>query len=639
MNISTQLCGLVIICLILYFRKRQPTMGLISEKRFLVILYSVLLCVLLDIFSCYTISHQDVCSNTLVVVIAKLYLASLITVAYAALSYIISDVSQKISRYSFKYSKIIFHGIYLASLLVLAFSQVYIHFDEDGLYSYGPATHITYFTCVVLIFLILIETFLHKAYIKAKRRRAIICWVFVWLISACIQFIFPQYLIVGFASCVGALIVFFEMENPESTISRRSGHFSSSVIREYYDFLYSQKKNFSVLLITFSTVVDGSEDSSLLKQTIDKLSDFLYTVENAKIFNTPEGYFILVFDNPNFIESTKYQIANYFQSIADDPHRGNAISLLSPYYIVVPDGYICKNSDEFMAVLNSFIPSDSSKLSSDTIVIDAQSIEDVKHRKYIETMVAEALDDNRIEVFYQPIYKVSTGTFTSAEALVRIRLKNGNLLAPGNFIPIVEQSGRIIALSEEIMQIAFSYMHLYHIDRLGVDYIEINLPVTQAENTAFPSRLADFLKKYDINGNMVNLEITETGSVRSKESILENMSTLINMGCHFSLDDFGSGSSNLNYIIDMPVKMVKLDKTLTDGYFENEKAAAIVKAVIEMAHSIGIEIVAEGIETKEHMDAMVELGVDYIQGYYFARPLDEHQFLSFIQTNNLKQNK
>jgi len=113
------------------------------------------------------------------------------------------------------------------------------------------------------------------------------------------------------------------------------------------------------------------------------------------------------------------------------------------------------------------------------------------------------------------------------------------------------------------------------------------------------------------------------------------MNKLIEHGLTFSLDDFGSGSSNLNYIIDMPVNIVKLDKHLSEEYFKNKRAQAIVTTVIEMAHSLGIKIIAEGIENENELEEMKNLGVDYIQGYYFSKPLPEHEYLRFVQTNNL----
>ena len=114
------------------------------------------------------------------------------------------------------------------------------------------------------------------------------------------------------------------------------------------------------------------------------------------------------------------------------------------------------------------------------------------------------------------------------------------------------------------------------------------------------------------------------------------MEKLIEHGISFSLDDFGAGSSNLHYIVAMPVEIVKLDKHLTEEYFNNPKAQAIVKTVVGMAHSMGLRIISEGIETAEQKAAMEELGIDYLQGYYFSYPLPEHEFLRFIQNEPKK---
>ena len=178
-------------------------------------------------------------------------------------------------------------------------------------------------------------------------------------------------------------------------------------------------------------------------------------------------------------------------------------------------------------------------------------------------------------------------------------------------------------------------MKSYHIERLGVENIELNLSVRQGESPAFTSKILEQLEEFQISPEMINLEITETSSLHSKEVLYQNMKRLEEYGLTFSLDDFGSGSSNLNYIIDMPVNIVKLDNHLSEEYLENPKAKAIVNAVIEMAHSMGIKIIAEGIETKDAFEAMKALGVDYIQGFYFSKPLPEHEFLKFMQSHNL----
>jgi EAL domain-containing protein (putative c-di-GMP-specific phosphodiesterase class I) len=459
----------------------------------------------------------------------------------------------------------------------------------------------------------------------------------VWAISAIIQFLNPKLLIVSFASCIGALIMYFELENPQSSLSRRTGHFSSAVIHEYLEYLYQTKQNFSAMRISFQTSGESSDENKLLRQTIEMLSDFLFSIDTAKIFDTAEGYFLLIFENTDFLESTKYQISTYFQAVENSSDVGNAVTLLRPFYTIIPDCTISEDADELMMLLANYIPTNKGNSSTNEVVVTAETMKNIRRQKDIEKLVIEAMENDRVEVHYQPIFNIATNTFSSAEALVRIKLIDGTYLQPNEFIPVAELSGRIIPLSDAIYRSALSFIKSYHVERLGIQHIELNLSVKQGESPTFTTKILQLLEDYQINPEIINLEITETSSLRSKERLHENMKKLEEHGLCFSLDDFGSGSSNLNYIIDMPVSIVKLDKLLSDEYFKNsEKAKAIVNAVIEMAHSIGIKIIAEGIETQEEFDKMKALGVDYIQGFFFSKPLPEHEFLKFIQNNNLK---
>lgn len=108
-------------------------------------------------------------------------------------------------------------------------------------------------------------------------------------------------------------------------------------------------------------------------------------------------------------------------------------------------------------------------------------------------------------------------------------------------------------------------------------------------------------------------------------------------GVHFSLDDFGTGQSNLNYIVDMPVDIVKFDRSMTNSYFENGKAKYVMEAAIHMIHGMNLEIVSEGIETKEQYQTMEDLGISHIQGYYFSKPLPEDEFIEFLEKNQVRQ--
>ena len=142
------------------------------------------------------------------------------------------------------------------------------------------------------------------------------------------------------------------------------------------------------------------------------------------------------------------------------------------------------------------------------------------------------------------------------------------------------------------------------------------------------------MKKLNISPDCINLEITETASTNLRNIMINNMNTLINYGVHFSLDDFGMGNSNLNYIIEMPVDIVKFDRILVNSYFTDPKAKLVITRIIEMIKALNLEIVLEGIENKESLDEVLKLDIDFIQGYYFSKPVQEIDFVEYVKKFN-----
>jgi EAL domain-containing protein (putative c-di-GMP-specific phosphodiesterase class I) len=173
------------------------------------------------------------------------------------------------------------------------------------------------------------------------------------------------------------------------------------------------------------------------------------------------------------------------------------------------------------------------------------------------------------------------------------------------------------------------------IGQYGVEYIEVNLSVVQCENKALAKMYIDIMERYNVQPSFINLEITESASIVMRNSLIDNMKILIDYGVSFSLDDFGNGESNLNYIVDMPVEIVKFDKDMTQAYFNNDKAKYVLQAATDMIQGLELKVVAEGVETAEQLRTLERLGIDYIQGYYFSKPVEAKLYIEFLKRRNV----
>ena len=237
-------------------------------------------------------------------------------------------------------------------------------------------------------------------------------------------------------------------------------------------------------------------------------------------------------------------------------------------------------------------------------------------------------------VYYQPIYSVEKKRFTSAEALVRIVDREGKLIPPGAFIQVAENNGMIIDIGKRVFEKVCHFFQQSGLEAYGIEYIEVNLSVVQCADEKLADDYIEIMQSARIDPRRINLEITESTSLQGKKTLIANMERMIAHGVSFSLDDFGTGASNLNYIVDMPVQIVKFDKGMIEAYFASGKAKYVMDAAMHMIRGMGLEIVAEGIETEEQYRKMEEMDIGFIQGFYFSKPLPEQEFLEFLRREN-----
>lgn len=621
MNIQVQMCGLFILIVLVVFYKSNNTLKLYSESIFFQVMIVAIASLTLDILSLVAIEYRDSLPALLVELVCKTYVISLIWVGMLGTVYVLSDIlTERTHRRVWK-AMVIFtciQGLIVYSLPIYIFAQ------EEAVYTYGPAVLCVYLFAVMYIIATLVILFVFRNKVSKRREFAVGLWMTIWMIAAVIQFFHNELLLVGFASAIGVLILLVIMENPESNLDRRLGCFNSYALSEYAKELLGRKQNFTILSLSFG-------NSALLEKhkadAEEMLRGMLHTVnKNRKVmaFKNTHADLVFISDDGDGLYRLGLDILAYFAKY-EEWHRETRLALIRKCGTF-------NNTEELFGFL-TFLHEEYRSEKGRVLPVGESIIEKYEQRHVIEQKIAEALAEDRVEVFLQPIYSNEEKSFTSAEALVRIREKDGSLLPPGLFIPEAENSGRILEIGERVFEKVCEFLKNSEAIKLGLRFIEVNLSVIQCERKDLADRMIAIIEKYNLSPKYINFEITETASVSAKVTLLENMKRLIEYGFTFSLDDFGKGESNLMYVVEMPVSVVKLDYDMSKAFFHSPKAKQVVRAVVGMAHGMDLKLVAEGIETQEELDGMCQEGIDYIQGFYYSKPLPVAEFLEFIAKN------
>jgi PAS domain S-box-containing protein len=243
--------------------------------------------------------------------------------------------------------------------------------------------------------------------------------------------------------------------------------------------------------------------------------------------------------------------------------------------------------------------------------IDIPVIDDLHH----------AIKRGELLLHYQPKIDVRTGELTGMEALVRWQHPKKGLLYPNDFIPHAEETGMIKELDEWVLRTGCN--QLKHWNELGYKNIRlsVNLSAWQFRYRNLPETVAAVLEETGIDPSCLELEITETVAIENMKSAVNTLSKIIEMGVNISIDDFGTGYSSLNYLKHFPINYLKIDQTFIADIVENKNTCSIVKAIIDIAHSLNLKVIAEGVETKEQLSVLQRLGCDEIQGFYVCKPL------------------
>jgi len=512
--------------------------------------------------------------------------------------------------------------------------------DADYIYNRGPLIFIFYASAIFYVILCLNCIRYAKSGINRKLKYCTI--VFLLLMVACVfvQYFHKELLIESFAASLVLIIIYITLERPGEFIETELGIVNSGGLRMVLESLFTMKESFALIVIKFHGIrtireTFGSEYLRDLYQQVMRYINQNY--KKLHVFHYSQSTFAVII--PDYEESefmkTAIQLEREFNG---EWAVGESITHLTStigYALCPKELRTLEEVDDFINVLRLSVRGEDKTL----LAPDQVDMAWITRKRSIERIVKDAIGTDRFEVYYQPIVDAKTGRVISAEALVRLKSEEFGDISPEEFIPIAEEQGNIIWIGEHVFRSVCRMISANNLYKKGVEYIEINLSPVQCLQSNLSERLMSIIKETQILPQYIALEITETARAVFNKTFTDNIDNLSNNGFSFAIDDYGSGNSNLNYLLHLPFSVLKIDKNILWDAFNESTAMIVLESTIHLAHQLGLKIVAEGVEEKRHVDKLRELSCDYFQGYYFSKPISEKDFMKMLdeQSKNTKR--
>ncbi len=482
----------------------------------------------------------------------------------------------------------------------------------------------------------LIQLFVIRKRLSVEKFLAMLLVYPVNVLAILIQDMYPQLMTGMFGASLSVLMLAFFVFRPDESIDLETGLSSFIPFENDIENLILSGRR---AIVIFCKISNDSEirnltDIRVYRKILRSIGDILIKERYRGILSSSDFYYLRGGLYANIIQGRfdRALIRKQIDKLVDRYSEGYSgagydVQLdMCICSVLIPDDIsekeeLMKFSERIQNLIEPWKPVQYSEISFDREFVILNSI---------DSIIEDAIRHNRFEMYYQPIYSLKDKTYKCAEALIRLNSEEFGSISPSVFIPAAEKTGRIVHIGDFVIKDVCRFLSQHSPKELGVDYIEVNLSIIQCMQADMAVKIKKYMAEYNIDPKWINFEITETAADGAYERVLETMNAISAEGVRFSLDDYGSGYSNLHRVMSFPYKVIKIDKSLTDEAADPEKRR-ILEEAIKLIKSMGARIVVEGVESKEISDWFEAQGCDFIQGFYYAKPMTEQEYLDFMK--------
>jgi EAL domain-containing protein (putative c-di-GMP-specific phosphodiesterase class I)/GGDEF domain-containing protein len=602
------------------------------SKAFKVLAIDLFFATIFDVLTIFTISYYELCPvwlNYLLNILALLTYNSL--PAFYITSIMYGSLSEE-QDFTIGQKLLIAIPVCAAGFLIITtpLTKAIIYFTQDGQYKIGSTFDIL--TAIGFIYLIMVVVYgiSKRKTLRTEQTITIILYTICTIAALVITNIWTKQLVSLFSASLTVLITYLSLDNPSEykdpimdIYNKKAFMFTTS---EYFN----SRKKFTVLGIhiegiTFLNETLGYNNFNRVLVTIARKICGICGKNNVYRLSGSKLAIIIHKDDKN--KDDKYL---ELQLLFSQSLKVTGIEV-SPKVKMAT--FECPEAADNFVKLNDMIFDTLNSNETETgKIIDGnkQMLEKSRREYQLVHILKQSLSSNQFEVFYQPIYSVKKKKFTTAEALIRLTNEELGFVSPDEFIPIAERNGLILLIGEFVFRSVCKFILNNKLWEKGIEYIHVNLSAIQCMQEKLHEQLLSIMDYYGLDYKYIELEVTETAAIASSDTLLKNMKQLMEKNMNFALDDYGMGYSNTSSILQYPFHTIKLDKSIVWSAVKNEKARKLLQHTIAMFRDMGIELVAEGVETSEMAVMLMKMKCDYLQGFLYSKPVKAKEFLELL---------
>lgn len=621
-NTSFVLPSLMVLALLLVYYFARPRLPNRINRAFLVLIIAETATIATDVLASEADNYYQSLPAVLVSLLNMLYFA--VYIARSLAFFRLTLVLLKIGARTPLWKKAIVYFVFAASEIIVLSSPATgaVYTVDSAGYHPGPLYGVL---AVCSFFYLLTGTALLLLRRNSLRRSVLINAVgyhIILIAGNVVRILLPQYLVMQVFSLLAILVIFLAFENPDLYITDRGPAFNTRAFTDWLEDPQHRKEN---RILGFAIRNYNDERSMYGGVQMDQGLGLIITYlvkqfPRCLIFYLRGGNFAIAGAKDADWEGIRREILSRFE------HAWKAESVdlyLNVTYVEIGLPGRSASSDRIVNTLIYALDEAGESRDIEQTLMPEEDLAEIDRQIEIKRWLDIAIESDMVEVFLQPIVDSRTCRTVAAEALARLRDKDGRMIPPALFIPVAEKNGYINLLGEQVLRKVCAFIRDYRMNEAGLQWINVNLSPIQCMHSDLPHRFSSVLQEYGVQASQIHLEITEEAMINyaKQERQIEK---LLDYGFQICLDDYGSGFSNLHQVKKFSFSNIKLDMKIVWDYIRDRDA--LLPALIQAFKQLGFSITAEGVETKEMADAMAGIRCDYLQGYYFSKPLPMDAF-------------